>query len=628
MIEKFRDALSRVPEKPGVYIMHDANDTVLYVGKAIVLRNRLRSYFMDIPHSDRITVMISQIDRFEYMVCSTEYEALLLENNLIKKYKPKYNVLLKDDKGFPYIKVTVNEDFPRVMLARKTEKDGARYFGPFFSTWTVNKTLESLKSILPLRQCKKKINIKQSDRPCLNYHMGLCRAPCAGNISAEDYGKIVSAVISFLEGHQEYVQEMLKEQMTQAASKQEFELACIYRDRLKALEKMREKQKISMVSEGDFDVVATEKNQVDACTQVFFVRGGKVLGREFYMFDGAADEEETVITESFIKQFYNENQYIPPKIYIGCNLEETEVLEENLSRMRGFSCHIVTPVKGDKKKLCDMVRENAAIALKNREENALTEGITEKKLAALRTVQEIFGLEKLPMRTESYDISNQGDSEINASMVVFYGGNPVKKDYRLFKMKTVKERSDTDSMVETLRRRIKRYLDKSQGFETLPDIFLIDGGLGQINAALSVLHENGLNIPVLGMVKDNHHHSRGLMGPKPSSSAFPGKISLSREDIIEFDLKNDTDVWHLITTIQNETHRVAVSYNRKLTEKRYKKSELDSIKGLGPKGRIALLQKFGSVSAIKEASAEQLAETPGIGKSRAEIIYEAIRKKE
>ncbi|MBO4326715.1 MAG: excinuclease ABC subunit C [Clostridia bacterium] len=662
MTEKFRDELSRVPEKPGVYIMHDETDKILYVGKAIVLKNRLKSYFSDIPHSARITSMISQIHRFEYIVCGSEMEALLLENNLIKKHKPKYNVLLKDDKGYPYIKVTLGERFPRVVLARRVEKDGAKYFGPYFSAFTVKQLLETLESIVPLRTCKKKFGPREealNDRPCLNYHMGRCRGVCAGKVSEEEYGGMVKMALDFLSGNTKKVEKRLEEEMFAAAAREEFEAAASYRDKLKALSQLRVRQSTSLIGDEDFDTVAVARDKVDACVEVFFVRSGKLLGREFFMLDGAADASDGELIEAFIKGFYNENQYIPPKICIDVPLEGDEgeseaaeaadvsdaaefaagaaesasvgsvtaLLEEALSEMSGGKVHIVIPQKGEKRRLCDLARQNAAAALENREKSALGGKPSERETRALSHIQEIFNLPDIPARIEAYDISNQGDSEIDASMVVFAGGKPLRADYRLFKMKRVKTRSDTDSMTETIDRRIKRLLEGSQGFEKRPDLILADGGIGQVNAVLAVLRDNALSIPVLGMVKDDRHRSRALCGPKDYAADvanFGSQALLTRDNSLEFDLRSDPDVWRFITTVQDEAHRVAVGYNRKLTEKRYKKSALDDIPGVGEKRKIALYKEFGSIAAIREATEEELCRVPGIGKARAKEIYNAM----
>ena len=730
MIEKFRDELSRVPEKPGVYIMHDADGTILYVGKAIVLRNRLKSYFADIPHSARITAMISHIDHFEYIVCDSELEALLLENNLIKKHKPKYNVLLKDDKGYPYIKVTLSEHYPRVILARRIEKDGGRYFGPYFSAFTVKQLLETIEGIVPLRTCSRKIDPTvwelapvdqnppadmtgdrpQSDshsrgadkprsgaqfRPCLNYHMGRCRGACAGKISEKEYGEMVDLAIDFLSGNTKAAEKRLRDNMQAAAEQLEFEQAAMYRNRLKALEQLKERQKTSLLNDDNFDAVAVAKNSVDACVVIFFVRSGKVTGRDLFVIEGAADASDGELIEAFLKDFYSENQFIPPKIYLDAPLDEefdvdpamqlsdvaageiassasdckanatsgcetdsvpdgkihstAALLEQALSALRGSKVHMSVPRIGDKKKICALARENAAQVLENREKAMLAGKPSERETRALARIQEAFGLAALPGRIEAYDISNQGDSEINASMVVFIGGKPSKSDYRLFKMKRVQARSDTDSMTETLERRLKRYAEGSRGFEVLPDLILADGGLGQVNAIIDVLHKFGISIPVLGMVKDDRHRSRALIGPeiharndysddnytgdRPSSFSSlhtlapapdNGPHLLTRANSREFDLRSDTDVWRFITAVQDEAHRVAISYNRKLTEKRYTKSSLDTLPGVGEKRKLLLYKEFGSIAGVNSATVDELARVPGIGRKLAESIYASL----
>ena len=625
----FKDELAKVPEKPGVYIMHDADDKVLYVGKAIILRNRLKSYFSDIPHSARITSMISRIARFEYIVCDTEMEALLLENNLIKKYKPKYNVLLKDDKGYPYIKVTLAERFPRVVLARKIEKDGSRYFGPYFSGYTVKQLLETLEGIVPLRTCRKKLDGEAlNDRPCLNYHMGRCKGVCAGKVSRKEYSEMVGVALDFLGGNTAEAEARLRTEMAEAAKALEFERAAGIRDRIKALEALKERKKTSLLSDSDFDAVAVARDNVDGCAHIFFVRGGQVLGRDFFVFEGAADAEDGELMEAFLHQFYSDNQYVPPKIYIGTALadrEETELLEAALEEKRGHRVHIIVPEKGEKRKLCDMVRENAEQTLRNRQLTAVSGKPGERELRTLSKLQELFKLPVLPSRIEAYDISNQGDSEINASMVVFAGGKPLKADYRLFKMKRVKERSDTDSMIETLERRMKRFGDGSRGFEKLPDLILADGGIGQVNAILSVLEHFDAPVPVLGMVKDDRHRSKALVGPADYDPSSPWQ-PLTREASLEFELKLDPDIWRFVTAVQDEAHRRAVTYNRKLTEKRYTGSVLDGIEGVGEKRKLILYKAFGSIKAMKAATQEEICAAEGIGPVFGKRIYEALHK--
>ena len=627
MNSEIQEELKKLPEKPGVYIMRNSEDKVLYVGKARILKNRVRSYFQNTPHSDRITVMISQIDHFEYIVCDSEYEALLLENNLIKKYKPKYNVLLKDDKGFPYIKVTLAEPFPRVVLARSVQKDGSKYFGPYHSTWSVNTTLEAIKSILPLRPCNKNIRAGMTDRPCLNYHIGLCKGPCCGKISESDYAAMTEDVLSFLNGHMEKIETKLQSKMLEAADALDFEQAAIYREKLRAIRQMSEKQKIVSVSEDDFDAAAIEKNNVDACLQVFFIRGGNVVGREFFLFEGAAADSDEAIMCSFIKQFYAENYVIPPKIYIQCPLEgeaeqEKEFLQNWLAGLRGAKCEILTPQRGSKKRLVEMVRMNAGIALANKTASLTSNGRERK---ALEILQQALSMERLPERIEAYDISNTGDSEINASQIVFVNGLPYKNGYRKYNMKEIQQRNDVGSMQEVLRRRLNAFKENREGFRILPDLILVDGGAGQVAAAETVLGELDMEIPVFGMVKDDKHRTRSLVG-----SFRAGALPLidNRSGYKELVLKDHVELWRLISAIQDEAHRFAIRQNRQLTQKRYRLSELDNIPSVGEKRKFALLKHFGSLAAIRKAAPEELAEVKGISPATAAQIYAYFHKEE
>ncbi len=605
-----KEELKRVPEKPGVYLMHDRQGTVIYVGKAVNLKNRLSSYFRKTGHNQRITNMIALIDYFEYIVTDNEYEALVLECNLIKKYNPKYNVLLKDDKGFPYIKVTLNEEYPRVMLARKTEKDGSKYYGPFYSAEAVYKTIDMLRRVFPLRLCDKMTASGKNQRVCLNYHIGLCCGPCQKKISRNEYMSYVKGVCDFLGGKSEGVKAEIKKEMETAAKELNFELAAKLRDRLNILDRISQEQKVEKISGGDCDVISVAKNNVNACIQVFFVRGGKILGREFYIFENAGEEEETSLIQTFINQFYFRERIIPSKIYTDPEMPENDriLTEKMLSNLSDRKCAIINAKRGEMRKISMMVRNNAAITLLNYESKG--NNIKVQDLKSLEMLRKLLDLPQVPRRIEAYDISNLGNSEINASMVVFIDGKPSGKDYKRFKMKNILQQNDVGSMEETLTRRFNRYLAGDKGFEEKPDLLLIDGGMGQIQAVNGVLLRLGIDVPVWGMVKDDRHRTRALV-------SHQGR----------FELKQEPDLWHFISSIQDETHRVALQYNRKLTEKRYRKSILDQVPGVGEKRKISLLKYFGTYAAMRKATVEELAKAPGMSKKAAEAVYNALKEK-
>ncbi len=603
-----KEELKRVPEKPGVYLMHDRDDVVIYVGKAVNLKRRLSSYFQKTGHNQRITNMISLIERFEYIVTDSEYEALVLECNLIKKYSPKYNVLLKDDKGFPYIKVTLNEEYPRAVLARKTENDGAKYFGPFCSADTVHTTINSLRNIFPLRMCNK-VNANNKGRVCLNYHIGLCSGPCRGKISRKEYMKHVKGMCDFLSGKTDEIRKNIELEMKTAASELNFELAAKLRDKLKAFDRIAQEQKVEKISGDNCDVISVAKNQKNACIQIFFMRGGKISGREFYILEDAGEEEETGLILAFINQFYSNNKLIPSKIYTDPELPENEVelTEKMLCSLSGKKCAIINAKRGEMRKITLMVRNNAAITLLSFESKGSK--IKVQDLKVLESLRSILQLSEVPRRIEAYDISNLGSSEINASMVVFKDGKPFRQDYRRFKMKEITEQNDVGSMEETIRRRFTHLLQGDKGFDEKPDLVLIDGGIGQTGAAKAIIENMGLNIPVWGMVKDDRHRTRALIG-----------------ELGEIPLREEPELWHFISSIQDETHRVAVEYNRKLTEKRYRKSILDGVPGVGEKRKIALLKHFGTYGAMKKATIEELAGVKGMSVKAAENVYAALRE--
>ncbi|MBP1587269.1 MAG: excinuclease ABC subunit UvrC [Clostridia bacterium] len=606
----FKEELKKVPERPGVYLMHDADDRIIYVGKAVVLRNRLRSYFNATPHNERITRMIEKIDRFEYIVTDSEYEALLLECNLIKRHRPKYNVMLKDDKSYPYIRVSVNEDFPAASMAHRRVNDGAKYFGPYYLNYTVKSTLDTLSKIFPMRHCRRKIQPEKPERVCLNYHLGLCPGPCAGYISKEDYAVNVNAVCDFLSGKSGEVIKELRGRMLAASENLEFEKAAELRDRIKSLETVSEKQKIMFSGSESFDVLAAFRNETDAAVQVFHNNGGNVAGRDCYILEGAGDTDMAEIYATFIAQYYDGNMAVPGKIYVADEIDarDNELLAEYLSAAAGRRVTLMTPLRGEKKNLARMARDNAEIALDNYEKTKRRE--SGENLELLKKLAAVCGLRGIPVRIEAFDISNLGDSEIDGSMVVFEEGTPRKSDYRHFRIRTLAARSDVGSMREMLERRYRRLVAGDRGFEKAPDLILMDGGITQIHEAEKVLGELGLEIPVFGMVKDDRHRSRGIMSTE-------GR---------EFRLTEDPEIWRFITDVQNETHRFAIEYNRKLTEKRYRKSPLDDIKGIGDKRKVALLRRFGSLKAIREAEIEEIAAVDGIGNKTAGVIKVALAK--
>ena len=598
-----KEELKRVPEKPGVYLMHSADDTVIYVGKAVNLKRRLSSYFMKTGHNQRIANMVERVSYFEYIITDSEYEALILECNLIKKYSPKYNVLLKDDKAFPYIKVDVKNDYPKAVLARRTAKDGSKYFGPYMSADAIRTTLDTLRPVFPLRRCNKVIKEGMSGRPCLNYHLGLCCAPCAGKVTAAEYGEYVEGLCDFLSGKQTVVKRIFESRMLKASEELNFELAASLRDKLAVLENMTVNQKMENTRAENTDIISVAQNEKNACVQVFFVRGGRTLGREFFILEGAGGESEENIIAAFIPQFYKDESIVPKEICTEPALPGQEA--GNLGRMLGTN--IRHGERGEMHKLQQMVKKNAEIMLLNYESGSRNMQV--KDLNNLEKLREATGLEELPRRIESYDISNLGDREIDASMVVFVDGRPHKSSYRHFKMRDIVTRNDVGSMKETLTRRLSDFLEKKSGFEEKPDIILVDGGLGQIEAARSAMAETGVFIPVFGMVKDNHHKTRALI-----------------DENIEVILKEEPDLWHFISAIQDETHRFAIEYNRKLTEKRIKKSILDDVPGIGKARKNALLKHFKTFKAIKEASIEELAAAPTMNRAAAEALYESIRK--
>ena len=598
-----QEHLKQLPSEPGVYLMKDKFNNIIYVGKAKVLKNRVRQYFQSSKnHSSKVKSMVKNIDRFEYIITDSELEALILECNLIKKYKPKYNVLLRDDKTYPYIKVTTNEDFPRVLKVRKVIKDKAKYFGPYTNTTAVNDTLDIIKSIYPIRTCNIDIEkaIKTNMRPCLNLHIKRCVGPCAGNITKEEYNKMIEEILLFLSGKEEKLIDILKEKMNKCAMDFNFEEAAVYRDKIKSLEDMMEKQKIdASTSDLNQDIIAMARAHDEACVQVFFVRNGKIVGREHFILEGVMDSTRESILGSFVKQFYMEQEYIPKEIIIEDEIEDSFILEEWLSTKKGQKVIIRVPQKGEKKSLIEMVRKNAIEYLEKFSD--INKRKYEKSIGALEELKQILNLESIPKRIESFDISNIQGVDSIGSMVVFTNGKKDKKEYRRYKIKTVIGPNDYDSMAEIVERRLK--------YGDFPDLMLLDGGKGQVSSVKKVLDKYNVEIPLWGMYKDDKHRTKGL---------------ISQEKEIELD--RTSNLYRFVASIQEEVHNYAISYHRSLRNKSLTKSELDDIQGIGEKRKKALLNHFKDIEAIKNATFEELLEVESMNKSSSESVYEYFRK--
>ena len=598
-----QEHLKKLPDEPGVYLMKDENNTVIYVGKAISLKNRVRQYFQSSKnHSSKVKSMVKNIYSFEYIITDSELEALILECNLIKQYRPKYNVLLRDDKTYPYIKVTTNEDYPRVLKVRRVLKDKAKYFGPYTNITAVNDTLEIIRNTYPIRTCNIDIDkaIRNNVRPCLNKHIKKCVGPCTGDVSKEDYNKMVEEILMFLSGKEEKLIELLKEKMNKCAMEFNFEDAAIYRDKIRSLEDMIQKQKIdSGTSDLNQDIIAMARAHDEACVQVFFIRNGKIVGREHYILEGVMDSSRESILSSFVKQFYMAQDYIPKEILIEDEVEDSFVLEEWLSNKKGQRVSIKVPQKGEKKNLIEMVRKNAVEYLEKFSD--MNKMKYQKSVGALEELKDVIGLEEIPKRIESFDISNIQGVDSIGSMVVFTNGKKDKKEYRRYKIKTVIGPNDYDSMAEIVERRLK--------YGNLPDLMLLDGGKGQVSAVKKVLDRNNVKIPLWGMFKDDKHRTKGL---------------ISQEKEIELD--NTSNLYRFVASIQEEVHNYAITYHRSLRNKSLTKSILDDIQGIGEKRKKALLAHFKSIEDIKKASFEELLEVEGMNKSSAESVYNFFKK--
>ena len=600
-----KEQLKKLPGEPGVYLMKDENDKIIYVGKAISLKNRVRQYFQSSKnHSSKVKSMVKNIKSFEYIITDSELEALILECNLIKKYRPKYNVLLRDDKTYPYIKVTVNEDYPRVLKVRRVLKDKAKYFGPYTNVEAVNDTLDVIRNIYPIRTCNIDVDraIKNKMRPCLNYHIRRCVGPCTGHISKAEYNKMIEEILLFLSGKEEKLIEILKEKMNKCSMEFNFEEAAIYRDKILNLQEMMQKQKIDVSTDNvNQDIIAMAYNDEEACVQSFFIRHGKVVGREHFILEGTKDSSKEAILSSFVKQFYMKAEYIPKEIIIESEIEDQVVLEEWLSNIKGQKVFIRIPQKGDKKSLIAMVKKNAMEYLEKF--SSLNKRKYEKSEGALIELAEVIGLEEAPRRIESYDISNiQGVDSIGA-MVVFTNGLKDKKEYRRYKIKTVEGPNDYDSMAEILERRLQK--------GDFPDLILLDGGKGQVSAVQKVFDKYNIDIPLWGMYKDDRHRTKGL-------------ICATKE----IELDRTSNLYRFVASIQEEVHNYAISYHRSLRNKSLTKSTLDDIPGVGEKRKKALLSHFKNIEEIKNASIEELSEIDGLNKRVAQNIYDYFRKGE
>lgn len=598
-----QDHLKKLPAEPGVYLMKDKFDNIIYVGKAISLKNRVRQYFQSSKnHSSKVKSMVKNIESFEYIITDSELEALILECNLIKRYKPKYNVLLRDDKTYPYIKVTTNEDYPRIIKVRKVLKDKAKYFGPYTNITAVNDTLEIIRNTYPIRTCSIDIDkaIKNNMRPCLNLHIKRCVGPCTGNVSKEEYNDMINDIIMFLSGKEESLIEVLKDKMNKCAMDFKFEEAAIYRDKIRSLEEMMQKQKIdASTSDLNQDVIAMARAHDEACVQVFFIRNGKIVGREHFILVGVMDSSRASILGSFVKQFYMEQEYIPRELIIEDEIEDSFILEEWLSAKKGHKVTIRVPQKGERKNLVEMVRKNAVEYLEKFSE--LNKRKYEKTTGALEKLKELLQLDVIPKRIESFDISNIQGVDSIGSMVVFTNAKKDKKEYRRYKIKTVIGPNDYDSMAEIVERRLKH--------GNLPDLILLDGGKGQVSAVQKVLDRYNINIPLWGMYKDDKHRTKGL---------------ISKEKEIELD--KTSNLYRFVASIQEEVHNYAITYHRSLRNKTLTKSILDDIPGVGEKRKKALLAHFKDIESIKKASFEEILDVEGINKLAAENIYNFFKK--
>ena len=609
--------LKKLPESPGVYIMRDKTDDIIYVGKAKILKNRVRQYFQNSAnHSLKVKQMVSNIDHFEYIVTGSEVEALILENNLIKKHNPKYNILLKDDKTYPYIKVTTNEMFPRVFVTRKLLKDKNKYFGPFTNSSAVKENIALIDKIWQVRRCSKVFprDIGKG-RPCLNYHIGQCKAVCTGKVSEEEYNKMIGEILDFLGGKTENVVKNLTSKMLKYSAEMEFEKAAEVSDTIESIKILNQKQIIENLHIDDRDVIGFARGIRECIMQIFFIRGGKITGREHFMLEECEDVEDKELMTQFVQQFYSGTPFIPKEVILQCEIDDFDLISQWLSEQKGQRVNVLVPQKGERKSLVLMAQNNAKIVLDKfgaeiRREHKRTKG-------ALEEIQKALNIDFELNRIESYDISNTQGFESVASMVVFENGLPKRSDYRKFKIKTIIGPDDYGSMEEVITRRFTRYINetsgdenvKKAGFDKKPDMIFLDGGKGQISAVQKALTNLNLYVPVCGMVKDDRHRTRALM--------YNGE---------EIELPYTSEGFKLLTRIQDEVHRFAIEYHRKLREKKQVHSILDDISGIGSVRRKALMKHFGDINAIRRAEVEELQQVDGMNIKSAEAVYNFFRK--
>ena len=610
-IFNIEEELKKLPSKPGVYLMHDDKDAIIYVGKAISLKNRVRQYFQSSRNKGvKIEQMVTHIARFEYIITDSELEALVLECNLIKEHRPKYNTMLMDDKTYPFIKVTVQEDFPRVLFARQMYKDKAKYYGPYTSAGAVKDTIDLIHKLYGIRTCNKQLpKMQGKERPCLNYHIHQCPAPCQGYISKEEYAKSVKKVLTFLNGDYTPILKELEEKMLEASEEMEFEKAIEYRELLNSVTKIAQKQKITSSEMDDKDVIAFARDKDEAVVQVFFVRHGRLIGREHFYVSGVANDTESQVLTAFVKQYYASSPFVPSTLMLQYPLDDREVILEWLSGRKGHKVREVVPQRGQKERLVELAAENARNVLtKDREKIRLEEART---TGAVRDLAEMLGLPAGIRRMEAFDISNISGVETVGSMIVYENGKPKRNAYRKFKIRTVKGQDDYRCMEEVLTRRFQHGLEETVSgeegkFSDFPDVLMMDGGKGQVNVALKVLNQLHLKIPVCGMVKDDHHRTRGLYYQQ-----------------VELPIDTHSEMFKLITRMQDEAHRFAIEYHRQLRSKTQVRSVLDEIPGIGPARRKALMKYFGSIEKIREADEEELmkAESMNAGSARAVYAY-------